>query len=101
MSNAPKKRLRELIGYWGLLLLVIVSTIASWWWLKRHPARYNPEPIPLNHFFEVPDISPGQSEALLDSRVPSSDALTGDIMIAAGRHEMTITTHLFKAGLFS
>ncbi|WP_449811571.1 DUF2207 domain-containing protein [Levilactobacillus fujinensis] len=29
----------------------------------------------------------------MDSRVPSSDALTGDIMIAAGRHEMTITTH--------
>ncbi|WP_125584012.1 DUF2207 domain-containing protein [Levilactobacillus cerevisiae] len=91
-EQRAKLRLRQLIGYWGLLLLIIASTIISWWWLKRHPSSHNPNPIPLNHFFEVPDISPAQSEALLDFRAPNSDALTGDIMAAAGRHEITITT---------
>jgi len=91
-ARQRQKRLRQFIGYWGLASVVAVTLLGAGWWLWRHPANRYAQPTPIHHFFDVPQVAPGLAEALVDLRWPSTDALTGDIMAAAGRQEVAITT---------
>jgi len=93
-ANAQRKSRRRLVygGYVGLLVAVVATLGGSWWWLKRHPANVYSRPIQVDHFFDVPRVTPALAESLVDARWPNTNALTGDIMMAAGNHQLKVET---------
>ena len=62
------------------------------WWLARHPAKPHQQPIPINHSFDVPPVTPAVAESLWAQRSPNTDALTAEILRAAANQEITIET---------
>lgn len=102
-AQQRQRKMRQLIGYWGIAAVIVALLVSAGWWLSRHPANRYQQPEPLHHFFELPQVSPGLAESLADMRWPNTDALTGDIMAAASRHEITIvpeaaTVRITKTG---
>jgi len=93
-ANQHRRSQKRLVygGYVGLIVALVATLAGSWWWLRRHPANVYPHPIPVDHFFDVPRVSPALAESLVDFHFPNTDALTGDIMLAAGRHQLKIET---------
>lgn len=93
-ANAQRQSQRRLVygGYALLATLIGVTLGGAIWYLKRHPANVYPHPIPVDHFFDIPQVGPAVAESLVDFRWPSTDALTGDIMMAASNRQIKLET---------
>ncbi|WP_048000493.1 DUF2207 domain-containing protein [Lactiplantibacillus herbarum] len=73
-----------IVAAWGLVI------IGYGWWLARQRVNRHQRPIPLNHFFEVPAVTPAVAESLWAHRSPNTDALTAEILRAAANQELKI-----------
>ena len=95
-QEANEKRRRNQL----LRRVIFGAAVAGWllvmigylWWLARHPAKPHQQPIPINHSFDVPPVTPAVAESLWAQRSPNTDALTAEILRAAANHEITIET---------
>ena len=95
-QEANEKRRRNRL----LRRVIFGAAVAGWllvmigylWWLARHPAKPHQQPIPINHSFDVPPVTPAVAESLWAQRSPNTDALTAEILRAAANHEITIET---------
>lgn len=90
-----------------LIRVGVVSVVAAIWliilvsygvWFARHAAHRYPRPVPLNHWFEVPNVSPAAAQAMLSKQDPNAKALTGEILRGAAAGEYEITTVPGKRG---
>lgn len=93
-ANTQRQSRRRLVygGYVTLLTAIMLVLGGSWWWIRRHPVHTYPHPVPITHFFDVPRVDPALAQSLLAFRWPDARALTGDILMAAGRHQLKIDT---------
>lgn len=90
-----KRRQQALIDqliFGGALGIWLIVIIANLWWFKRHPTNQHQRPVPLNHSFDVPTVSPAVAESLFAGKSPDTNALTGEILIAAANAEIAIET---------
>ena len=92
-ANVQRQRQRwlRLGAFWGLVGVTLLVAIRDIGWAKRHPGNRYAHPIPLPHFFEVPPVSPAIAASLITAAAPDTKALTGEILRAASRHQLTLT----------
>lgn len=91
-ANAKRQRQHRwlvggLAGLWALAAAVAGSL---WFWARRHPGNHYPHPIPIPHFFDVPRVAPAVAESLDSYASPDTDALAGEILMAATHKELTL-----------
>ncbi|MFC6260961.1 DUF2207 domain-containing protein [Levilactobacillus fujinensis] len=91
-ANAKRKQKKQQAygGFLAFIAVIVALGLGFWWWLWRHPANRYPHPIPANHFFDVPSVSPALAESLVDFKSPNTDALSGEILMAVSNHEITM-----------
>ena len=91
-ANAKRQQQRWLVvgGYVALTVGLVALLAGSYHWMRHHPANRYPHPIPVDHFFDVPGVAPAVAVALLNFRSPDTDALSGELMMAASRHEIKL-----------
>ncbi|CAJ1230154.1 membrane protein [Levilactobacillus zymae] len=92
-ANAKRQRQRWLVG--GSLALLVVATLIvaglDVRWFCRHPGNRYPHPIPIPHSFDVPTVAPAVAESLVDEAAPNTNALTGEILLAASHGQLSLT----------
>jgi len=91
-ANATRRKNRRLLvgSFLGVWVLSLIWALVAWFRVKRHPANRYPHPIPIPHFFDVPSVSPAMAESLLDFQSPTTDALSGEILMAATHKEISL-----------
>lgn len=91
---ANQKRQRDRWLRWGgfglLVVLLAGFSYRSWRWYHRHPANRYPHPTPINHSFDVPGVPPALAQSLADGVSPNTDALAGEILVAAANEEIKL-----------
>ncbi|MFD1417911.1 DUF2207 domain-containing protein [Companilactobacillus keshanensis] len=60
--------------------------------LKKDPIQKHAMPTPLNHWFEIPEVSPSMAQIILEKKeTASSSGLTGDLLVEVNNHNLEIT----------
>ncbi len=72
----------------GAMLVVLLG--GSLIYFTRRPVNRHPVPIPVNHWYEVPTVSPAVAARLITDKAPTTKAYTGTLMTEAGNGEITI-----------
>lgn len=73
-------------------LIVILVYLSLYLRLKKHPANKHDMPTPINHWFEIPEVSPSMAEIVLfKNKLGGSDGLTGDLLVEVNKHNLEIT----------
>ncbi|WP_247738397.1 DUF2207 domain-containing protein [Lactiplantibacillus pentosus] len=93
-ANAKRRRNRLIrqVAFGVAVVAWLVAIGGYSWWFVRHPAKRHQQPIPINHSFEVPPVTPAVAESLWAQKSPNTDALTAEILRAAAERELTIET---------
>ncbi|MFB9768623.1 DUF2207 domain-containing protein [Lactiplantibacillus modestisalitolerans] len=95
VAKANQKRKQQRAVKHGVVLLAVaVWLILAGYYLysiKRRPVTEYQAPIPLNHSFDVPPVSPAVAEALWSGSDPNANALTGELLVDAAQRTVDIT----------
>ncbi|VDG33512.1 hypothetical protein MUDAN_DOGOELCO_02678 [Lactiplantibacillus mudanjiangensis] len=91
-QRRQRRQLIRRVIYGAAVGSLMMALIGIWWWLRRHPANRHQRPIPINHSFEVPAVTPAVAQSLWRTRRPDTRALAAEILQAAANRELTITT---------
>src|SRR5699024_5627289 len=81
-EQANKQREQPKIIFYIVLivfiLIIVLIYLFTYLSLKKKPIQKHEMPIPINHWFDVPDVSPSMAGIVLDkSKYGSSKGLTG------------------------
>ncbi|HAT53917.1 MAG TPA: DUF2207 domain-containing protein, partial [Lactobacillus sp.] len=77
-----------MISVLALILLVLFG--GSFVYIRRRPANTHTRPIAVNHWYEVPTVSPAVAARLVTDKAPTTKAYTGTLMTEASDGEVTI-----------
>ncbi|MFD0898485.1 DUF2207 domain-containing protein [Loigolactobacillus binensis] len=92
-ANAQRQRAQLIPGLIAgvSLLLGGVILISQIIWLRRHPAQRYPAPVPVKHWYDLPEYPPAVAQRLLNAFGPNKKAFTATLMDLAVAKQITIT----------
>lgn len=94
-EQANKQREQPKIIFYIVLivfiLIIVLIYLFTYLSLKKKPIQKHEMPIPINHWFDVPDVSPSMAGIVLDkSKYGSSKGLTGDLLVEVNKRNLEI-----------
>lgn len=92
-ANAARRRAQlipSLIAFASLILGAIIL-LGQLFWLRRHPAERYPAPVPVEHWYDLPEYPPATAQRLLSALGPNKKAFTATLMDLAVAKQITIT----------
>lgn len=97
LANEANNQRARRKGFFYFTLIVFVLLIVMIYMflyrsLKKNPINKHNMPTPINHWFEVPEVSPSMANIILHkSNRGNSDGLTGDLLVEVNKRNLEIT----------
>lgn len=92
-ANAKRRRARLIPTVIAVVSLILGGVILIWHldWLQHHPAERYPAPVPIKHWYDLPDYPPAVAQRLLKKTGPDKKAFTATLLDLAVAKKITIT----------
>lgn len=82
------KTTKVMLGTLAAIVLGLLGGTGVYLW--RRPANKRKPIVPINHWYEVPTVSPALAEGLTSDRAPDVHGLTGEMLVAVNERELQI-----------